>query len=171
MEIFKYVIPAFIVMMTAYLLIDKMLVNEDKRRKSELLKKNQSTVLPIRLRAYERIMLLIERTNPESMLINVIKPGMQCIEFQTQLLQFIRSEFEHNFSQQIYVSEELWEAITNTRNNLVKIINTAASKFNPDDSATRLAELILTIYNEVDENPSQVATNIIREETKNQFFS
>jgi hypothetical protein len=171
MDIFKYVIPAFIVMMTAYLLLDKMLVNEDKRRKYDLNKKNQSTLTPIRLRAYERIMLLLERTNPGSMLINVIKPGMNCLDFQSQLLQYIRNEFEHNYSQQIYVSDELWESVKQTKENLTKLINTAAAHFQPDESASKLAEAIIRIYSEVEKNPTQVAVEILKEETRKQFFS
>jgi len=170
MELFKYIIPAFIVMMTAYLLFDKMLSNEEKKRQYALAKKDRSAVAPLRLRAYERLMLLLERTNPANMALSIIKPGMSCIEFQSQLIDNIRKEFEHNYAQQIYVSNELWGAVTNTQENLIKLINTGAAHFNADDPAAKLAESIIRVYAETAENPTQIAISMLKSEIRNQFF-
>jgi hypothetical protein len=170
MEIFKYILPAFIVMMTAFLLFDKMISNEDKRRKFELTKKDRSSIIPLQLRAYERLMLLLERTNPANMVLQVIKPGMTCLEFQTQLSDHIRKEFEHNYAQQLYVSDELWSAIKNTQDNLIKLINTSAIRYKTDEPAIQLAEYIIRIYAETQENPTQIAVGILKTEVRNQFF-
>lgn len=170
MEIFKYILPAFIVMMTAYLLFDKMISNEEKRRKFELTKKDRSSIIPLQLRAYERLMLLLERSNPANMVLQVIKPGMTCLEFQTQITDHIRKEFEHNYAQQLYVSDELWLAIKNTQDNLIKLINTSAIRFKTDEPATQLAENIIRIYAETQENPTQIAVGILKKEVRNQFF-
>jgi Mg2+/citrate symporter len=170
MEIFKYILPAFIVMMTAYLLFDRMLNNEEKKRKHELAKKNQEVTVPIRLRAYERIMLLLERTKPGTMVLDVIKPGMKCIDFQTLLIQNIRKEFEHNYAQQIYVSNELWEAVSTTRENLIKLVNTAAAHFNPEDNASKMAESIIRIYAETEQTPTSIAIDILKTEISNQYY-
>ena len=170
MEIFKIVIPAFIVMMTAYLLFDKMLVNEDRRRKAEFLKKNQSVITPVRLRAYERLALLLERTHPSAMMLQVIQPGMTCMEAQAKLLSYIRAEFDHNLSQQIYVSEELWNAVKDTHDNLIKLVNTTAQHFQPDDPATKYAEVIIRVYSEPDANPTSVALALLRTETQQLFL-
>jgi hypothetical protein len=170
MEIFKIVIPAFLVMMTAYLLIDKMLINEDKRRRAELNGKNKAVVTPIRLRAYERIALLLERTHPSAMMLHVIKPGMTTLEAQNKLLSFIRSEFEHNLSQQIYLSNELWEAVKAVHDNMIKLVNTTAQHYQPDDPAMKLAEVLIRMYEELDENPTSVALGLLRTETHQLFF-
>jgi len=170
MEIFKIVIPAFIVMMTAYLLFDKMLVNEDRRRKAEFLKKNHSVITPVRLRAYERLALLLERTHPSAMMLQVIQPGMNCMEAQTKLLAHLRAEFDHNLSQQIYVSNELWDAVKATHDNLLKLINTTAQHFQPDDPAPNYAGLIIRVYTEPDENPTTVALAILKYETQQLFL-
>lgn len=170
MEIFKIVIPAFIVMMTAYLLFDKMLVNEDKRRKSEMSKKNHSVVTPVRLRAYERIALLLERTHPSAMMLQVIQPGMTCSEARLKLLEHIRAEFDHNVSQQIYVSDEVWDAVKATHENLIKIINTTSQHFQPEDPAVKMAEVVIRMYAELDENPSSVALSLLKSETQRLFF-
>lgn len=170
MEIFKYILPAFIVMMTAYLLLDKMLNAEAKRRQRERSSGTEAAIVPIRLRAYERLMLLLERTNPGTMVLQVIQPGMKSIELQTKLLSYIRQEFEHNFSQQIYVSDSLWRAITLTEENLSKLINTTASHFKPDDSASAFAETLIRIYSEADRNPTQMAIELLKAESRKEFF-
>lgn len=170
MEIFKIVIPAFIVMMTAYLLFDKMLVNEDKRRKAEILKKNFSVVTPLRLRAYERIALLLERTHPSAMMLQVIQPGMSCIEAHNKLLNYVRAEFDHNISQQVYVSEEVWDAVKATHDNLIKLINTTVQHFQPDEPASNFAEVIIRMYAELDESPSSVALGLLKKEIHQLFF-
>ncbi len=170
MELFKIVLPAFLVMMTAYLLFDRMLVNEDKRRKAELLKKHHSVVTPIRLRAYERLALVLERTHPSAMMLEVVQPGMSCIEAQGKLLAFVRAEFDHNLSQQIYVSDELWEAIKAVHDNMIKIINTTSQHFSADEPATKLAEVIIRMYSELDANPSSVALSLLKTETHQLFL-
>jgi len=171
MEIFKIVIPAFIVMMTAYLLLDKMLTNEDKRRKAEFQKKNHSVITPVRLRAYERLALLLERTHPSSMMLQTIQPGMTCMEAQGKLLAHIRAEFDHNISQQIYVSDEMWDAVKTTHDNLIRLINTTAQHFKPDDPAMKYAELIIRMYTEVEENPTSLALKLLKEETHQLFLN
>ncbi|MBP6260681.1 MAG: hypothetical protein KA370_04205, partial [Paludibacter sp.] len=106
-EILKIVLPALLVLLTAYLLIDKLLRNEEQRRNFEIRKKNNSIVTPVRLRAYERLMLVLERTSPNTIVISTIKPGMTSFDLHTQLIENIRNEFSHNSAQQIYVSNEL----------------------------------------------------------------
>ena len=170
MEVFKIVLPAFIVMMTAYLLFDRMLVNEDKRRKAELLKKHHSVVTSIRLRAYERLALVLERTHPSAMMLEVIQPGMSCREAQGKLLSFVRAEFNHNLSQQIYVSDEVWEAVKAVHDNMIKIINTTSQYLNPNEPASKLAEVIIRMYSELDENPSSVALSLLKAETHQLFL-
>jgi hypothetical protein len=170
MEVFKYILPAFIVMMTAYLLFDKMILREEKKQKLGQEAEKKSGITVIRLRAYERLMLVLERTNPETMVMHVIRPGMSCIEFQTGLLDFIRKEYEHNYSQQIYVSDELWKLLTFTRANLVKLVNTAASHFRPDEPAAAMAETIIKMYVETEHNPTQQTIQILKSEIREQFF-
>lgn len=171
MELFKYILPAFLVMMTAYLMVDKMLTKEEKKLRNIKDNHRSTIVVPIRLRAYERLMLLLERTNPSTMVMQVIKPGMNCLEFQTKMLEYIRNEFEHNLAQQIYVSNDLWKAICVTRETLVKYINACAKEFDPHDQAPLLAEMLVKSYSSAENNPSLLATNILKNESKNLLFT
>ncbi len=171
MDILKYIIPAFIVLITAYLLIDRLMSNDEKRKKYELASKKNTSVIPMRIRAYERIMLLLERTNPGNIIPTIIRQDMTCLDFQTKLILTLRSEFEHNYAQQIYVSDELWLAVISTQENIIKLINTASSRFQPDDPALKLAESIITIYAETENNPTDIAIDILKDEVRSQFFA
>jgi len=166
MDILKIVLPAFIVFLTAYLLIDKLLRNEEKRRNFELRKLNSSTITPIRLRAYERLILVLERTTPSTLIVSVAKPQMTNLELHTELLSNIRQEFSHNASQQIYVSNEIWAGIRGAQESLLRLVNSCASKCNPAHSASELAELIIQVYGASEQTPSEVAIELLKKEVR-----
>jgi hypothetical protein len=169
MDILKIVLPAILVLLTAYLLIDKLLRSEIKRRNFELRKESLATLTPIRLRAYERLILVLERTTPAALILNVAKPGMTNMELHTQILASIRQEFSHNLSQQIYVSNEIWTCIRSAQESLLRLVNTCASKCNPDNSANELAERIIQVYNASDQTPTEVAIDLLKKEVRLYF--
>ena len=163
-DILKIILPALIVLLTAYLLIDKLLRNEEKRRNFELRKNSLSTVTPIRLRAYERLVLVLERTTPAMLILDVAKPGMTNMELHTQLLAGIRQEFSHNLSPQIYVSNEIWTCIRGAQESLLRLVNTCASQCNPTNSANELSERIIQVYNASDQTPTEMAIELLKKE-------
>jgi hypothetical protein len=165
-EILKYTIPALLVLITAYVLLDIMFKNEEKRRAFEIHKKNSSIVTPIRLRAYERLILVLERTTPNIMVVTNIKPGMTCLELQSNLINYIRQEFGHNAAQQIYVSDELWTSFRSTQESLIHLINNCASKFQAESEATKLAELIINVFASSDQTPTEISINLLKKETR-----
>ena len=161
-EILKFSIPALLVLLTAYLLLDKMLRNEDKLRKFELTKTNSATLTPIRLRAYERLILVLERTLPANLIVNTIKPEMTNLELHTHLLATIRQEFSHNISQQIYVSDDLWVYIRSAQESLLKLINTCSAQCNPSNPGAELAEMIIQIFSSSERTPSELAIDKLK---------
>jgi hypothetical protein len=169
MDILKIVLPALLVLVTAYLLIDKLLRQEEKRRKFELYKKNSSTITPIRLRAYERLILVLERTSPNTLILNTIKPEMLNMEFHSLLLNSIRHEFAHNLSQQIYVSDEVWNYIRSAQESLLRLVNTCASQCNPNEMASGLAERIIQVYGASEQTPTELAISKLKNEVRIYF--
>jgi len=166
MEIFYVVLPALLVLLTAYLMIDKLLRNENKRRDFELRKESVNTITPIRLRAYERLMLVLERTTPNTLIVTVAKTNMTNLELHTQLLENIRQEFSHNLSQQIYVSNELWNHIRGAQESLLRLVNTCAAQCNPNNSASELAERIIQAYAASEQTPSEMAIDKLKNEVR-----
>lgn len=169
LEIIKITFPALLVLVTAYLLMDKMLKGEDKRRNFELHKNNVSVITPLRLRAYERLILVLERTNPNALILNAIQPEMTAFDLQKTLLSIIRQEFSHNFSQQIYVSDESWRNFRSAQESLLRLVNISASQCNPNEKATILAERIIQIFSSSDESPTEFAIKRMKEEVRTLF--
>jgi hypothetical protein len=165
-DILKITVPALLVLITAYLLIDKLLTAENKRRDFELRKANISTITPIKLRAYERLVLVLERTAPNVIVLNTLKSGMTNFELQTALLKNIRDEFSHNFSQQIYVSDELWTSIITAQQSLIQLTNACASKCKAENNGTELAEVLIKLYAESEQTPTEIANNLLKKEIR-----
>jgi hypothetical protein len=147
-------------------MIDKLLRSEEKRRNYELHKSNTLVITPLRLRAYERLILVLERTSPTSLLVNTTKPDQTNKELHALLLTSIREEFSHNLSQQIYVSDELWNYIRVAQESLLRLINTCAVQCNPVDSASNLAELILQVYSNSEQSPTEIAQLKLKNEVR-----
>ena len=165
-EILKIILPALLVLLTAYLLLDKLLRNDEKRRNFELRKENNATLTPIRLRAYERLILVLERTTPSTLILSVAKPQMTNMELHTELLASIRQEFSHNLSQQIYVSDEVWNYMRGAQESLLKLVNTCAPQCNPNESASLLAERIIQVYGNSEQTPSELAMQKLKKEVR-----
>lgn len=164
LDILKIVLPALLVLITAYLLINRLLKNEEKQRNFELQKTSQNTITPIRLRAYERLTLVLERTSPNSLVLNCMKPGMSNFELQNQLIKCIRDEFAHNVSQQIYVTNELWITIRATQESLIRLVNTCAAQCQPNNDATELAEMVIKLFAQSEQTPTEVAVELLKKE-------
>ncbi len=143
-EILKYILPSLIVFLTAFYFLKKYFDNEDKKRKHQSVLKNQDIITPLRLQAYERIILLLERISPESLIVRVNKPGYSSKELHTELINTIRIEWEHNLSQQLYISNKSWEVVKNARANVIQLINIAADKVKGDSKSITLSKEILS---------------------------
>jgi hypothetical protein len=165
-EILKYTLPAIIVLIVSIVLIKQMVKNDQHKRNSEIALGNQKIITPVRLQAYERITLLLERISPESLVMRLNKPEYTTKQLQTELLNTIRSEFDHNVSQQIYISAQVWEIIKNARTNTIQLINGSASKVNPDSPAFNLSKVILENLVAQEKSPVSMALDALKSEVK-----
>jgi len=163
-DILKITIPALIVFFTAYFLLKNLIRNEQDKRRQELVLQNSRTITPIKLQAYERIILFLERISLESMLLRVSTSDMTAAQLHSALLTTIRSEFEHNLSQQIYMSQQAWEVARNARSNMIKIINSEAEKLSPDAKAMALSKQLLEKIMALEKEPTRVAIEYIKAE-------
>ena len=168
-EILKFSIPALLVIVVAYVVLDKLLKADSNRRNYETKLKQQAVVTPVRLRAYERLMLVLERTTPTTLIVSAFDPGLTAMNFQAKLLDTIREEYGHNASQQIYVSNELWTAIRASQESLTKLVNICALQIEPETTATGLAEIILEVYSQSENIPVEIAIDLLKREVKSLF--
>jgi len=164
MDIITITIPALLVMLTAWLVMRYLLKNDQDKRKQEMILQNSRTVTPIKLQAYERIVLFLERISLESMLVRINSPGMSAAQLHSSLLTTIRSEFEHNLSQQIYMSPQAWEVIRNARSTMIKIINSEMEKMPKKATGMEFSKRLLETVMELEKEPTRTAIEYIKAE-------
>ena len=142
-ELLKIILPAVIVFLTAFYLIRFFLKSETEKRmiENKALVSKETTLL--RLQAYERMILFLERINPSSMVMRMDKSNLSAADFQLQLLATVRTEFEHNLAQQLYISNETWQMVSNTKEEIIKQINLAKAKMSDNENATVLTKTII----------------------------
>ena len=163
-DILKITIPALIVFFTAWVLLRNMIKNDQDKRKQELILQNSRIVTPIKLQAYERIVLFLERISLESLLLRVSTPDITAQQLHSAMLNAIRSEFEHNLSQQIYMSQQAWEVARSARSNMIKIINSEAEKMPQNASGMALSKQLLEKIMDLDKEPTRAAIEFIKAE-------
>ena len=163
-EVLKYCIPALIVLLATWIVMHKLFNNEQQKREWELKRASQKEISPIRLRAYERLALMLERTQPEHMLMELEVSTMTVQQVQQRLLQTIRLEFDHNMSQQIYVSESVWEQIMVARGQMMAFVTAMAVQLPPESTSLDYAKVLLTAYSTNGETANEKALRALKEE-------
>ena len=167
LELLAYTLPAIVTGLVALYFFKTHVENEDKRRNFLLRKEGQNTVLPLRLQAFERLTLFLERISPSKLLIRVKPTGKDPAKYADKLIGVIEQEFEHNLAQQIYVSETAWKAVVTSKNLMVKIIRTSAAK-KEIESPQQLQEDILKNGGKT-EGPTLAAISYLKLEVKKVF--
>ena len=165
-EIIKFTLPSLIVFFTAFYTLRMMIKKEQDNRRIDIILQNQKMITPLRLQAYERIMLFLERISPNSIIMRLQTPDMNVKQLQKEMLVIIRTEYEHNISQQLYLSIEAWEEVKIAKEKTIKIINTLADELKPEDNAIKLSQLIFEELIELEQTPGQKAINFLKEEIK-----
>lgn len=164
LELLKITIPSLIVFLTAFFLIKYFIENDQKKRLLELKHASRSIITPIRLQAYERMAMFLERIEPSQLILRLNNPQLTAYQFQTLLITAIRGEFEHNLSQQVYISSEVWDKIKMAKEEMIKIINLSAGKLTNDASATDLGTAIFE--QTAAQSPTHAAMQALKEELR-----
>ena len=166
LEILKYTLPAIIVLISSYLIVQKFLIIQLQKKQVALLHDTQDATIRMRLQAYERLVIFVERMHPRQLIPRIYEPGMTVSDLQQAVMFNIRTEFEHNLSQQIYVSKQVWETIKNVKEQELNMVIQIAQRLKPDAPGKELHMLMADYLLSAEEVPSEVALQIINEEAK-----
>lgn len=167
LEILKYVLPAVVVLVATSLIVNKFLVKEIERKRLAIFEQNSSSALKLRLQAYERLVIFCERMHPTSLISRYYQQQATAQDVQLAMVQGIRAEFEHNLSQQLYVSHEVWSTIRTVMEQEITMINRVGASIGMGASATefvkQLSEYVLTTESTM---PTAIAIEAINREAK-----
>ena len=142
-ETFHILLPSLITMLLLMIFVVLFFRQENRRRLHEIRVKEGQEMLRLRMQAYERLILLLERLNPESLVLREQKHTMTSLQFQNHLLKIIRHEFDHNLTMQLYVENSTWEKVKAAREGLIRLINTTANNIKADAPALELGRFLI----------------------------
>ena len=145
LELLMYTVPSLITGGVAYYLFDSYFKDQRNTRRWLLQRENQKQSLPLRLQAYERLALFLERINPAKLLIRVAPLNDDKVDYQNLLIQHIEQEYEHNITQQVYVTNELWTMLLTAKNTIIQNIR----KTTADTSVANADQLREKILNDL----------------------
>ena len=143
LEIIKITVPALIVFLTVYFLFKKFLEGQERMKMLEIKQAHQQTSTPMRMQAYERLSLFCERISIQNLVLRLDKEGMNTAQFQLSLLLAIQQEYEHNITQQVYVSEQLWQIIKMAKDDTVNFVSLVAESVSPKADAIAFANQLM----------------------------
>lgn len=162
-------IPTAAVIVTAYIMFKNLFEKDRRNFQLEMKKEREKHFLPLRVEAYQRFVLLMERINPNNLVMRKHNPGMPAKAQQQTFLEEIRKEFDHNIAQQIFISPECWKSVKDAKEETIKIFNIAGS--NLPDTATGMdyAQKIFEVSAEVGTLPTEIAVENLKKEMQRLF--
>jgi hypothetical protein len=147
-----------------YTILNQYFKQQQEISASQLEERKRKDYVGIQMQAYERLILFLERINPERLVFRVNKPGMSARYLQSEILKTVREEFDHNLTQQLYISSEAWMAVKAAREETLKILNVAAEHVHRDADSLALSKAILEVVGGMEKLPTEVAIGILKSE-------
>jgi len=167
LEIAKYILPSIVVLIASYLIVNKFLISGLKRKQMALFYDNQESTIRLRLQAYERLIVFLERSSPRQLLPRLYQSDLTAKEFAALITISINTEYEHNLSQQIYVSKEVWNTVTSVKEQEIAMVHQVVAQLPETAGASALQTKVIDYLISADgQLPSEVGLAIINEEAK-----
>lgn len=168
-EFGKILLPAALVLYAMYLGVKVMVARELTKKELEIRQKSIEITLPVRLQGYERMILFLERITPNNLVVRVNQPDLSARELHQILLREIRDEYNHNVSQQVYMSIEVWEEVKTAKEDLITAINAAANGLSDEASSLDLAKKLLEYMMEKNVDPIDHAIKSLKAEISKNY--
>ncbi len=169
LDIIKYTIAGLGIVWIAFYLFKPYLDRSENLQLIELKKTISSQTLPLRLQAYERVVLFIERINPSNLLIRLNNPEYSAAELYMLIVAELRNEYQHNVTQQIYVSTNTWAIVKKLKDQTLGVVNSAIKGLPDTATGLELSKTILAHISQLESNPYDIGLNLIRVELEELF--
>lgn len=166
LEILKYTIPSVVVFIACYFVLKQYLNSQYQMKALEVRSKYSKDAIPLKLQAYERLLLFCERISIPNLIMRLKTSNMSSGALKNAMMISIQKEYEHNMAQQLYASQKLWQIITLAKNDMLSIVNNKGSEINPQENANLLSDALFSHMNNLQTNPLDVAIKAIKEEAK-----
>ncbi|MCJ0742505.1 DUF7935 family protein [Pedobacter montanisoli] len=152
-----------------YLLIKGDLQDYFKLKADKNQNKDHQTLLSLRLQAYERLTIFVDRINPANLLIRLHQQGIDMTTLQAVALNEINAEYQHNITQQLYIDATTWNVIRKLKDDTIAMINNAIHGLADDKSGVDMSKRILQHMSNIDENPYELTLSMLRKDVAKMF--
>ena len=157
-------IPLAGILVATYLMLQYFHNKSTYEKGKEIDIQKTKTFFPLQIQAYERVILFLERIDPNNMIIRTHKNGMNAITLHRELLKIVREEYTHNMSQQIYINPKSWKTVLNAKDETIQILNVAVNNLSDDSSGIDLSAKIFESIASKKLSPTENARNSIVKE-------
>jgi len=168
-DILKYTAAGIGVVYIAFYLFKPYLDKADALQLLDFKKSVSTQTLPLRLQAYERLVLFTDRINPANLLIRLNGNGYTAAELHSLIIADIRNEYQHNVTQQIYVSDRAWAVTKRVKEDTLSVVNNAVKTLPDTATGLDLGKIILNHLSRLEDNPYDIATNLIKKDLEDLF--
>ena len=162
-------LPAVVVFLTAYHIFRQYLRSRALEQAGAQKDEGRKQLLPLRLQAYERLALFLERIEPGPLVLRVHKSNMSSSMLHGALVATIREEFEHNVTQQIFVSDKLWGKVRQAKEETIRLVNISFQQTGEVSAGTNLSRQIFENVSRLSGSPSQEAMLVLKDEVRRLF--
>ncbi len=164
LNVIQFVVPSLVVFGVTYTMLHKMLEENLKYKEMEIRKQKNELITPVKLQAYERLTLFLERIAPENIVLRMAAKNMSATQFKVEMQNTISEEYSHNVSQQIYVSNQAWSLVKAVKEQVIQMIEVCYKDLPENASAAELGKAILNELMEKKGNPSRTAIDFLKKE-------
>jgi hypothetical protein len=169
LDILKLTIAGVGVVWVAFYLFKPYLDKTQRLQVLELKKAADNQTLPLRLQAYERIVLYVERMNPANLLIRLGAGGYSAAELHHLAIQEVNNEYQHNITQQVYVSSRAWAVVRRLKDDTIGLLNGTLKGLPEGATALDFSRTLLTHLSQLETNPYEAAGTIIHKDLEELF--
>ena len=159
----------FIALMGVYYILKSDIQQFFHLKEIELNKESRAHLLPLRLQAHERLIIFTDRINPANLLVRLHQQGIGISVLQAGILNEIKSEYQHNITQQLYVDSITWNVVKKLKDDTIAMINNVVQGLPADANGIELSKAILSHMASIDENPYDLTIELIKKDIHKLF--
>ncbi|TCD04655.1 hypothetical protein EZ449_17045 [Pedobacter frigidisoli] len=162
-------IGIFAALMAVYYILKNDIQQFFNLKTIEINKESRAHILPLRLQAHERLIIFTDRINPANLLVRLHQQGIGIATLQAGILNEVRSEYQHNITQQLYIGSITWNVVRKLKDDTIAMINNAVQGLPADANGIELSKAILQHMASINENPYDLTIELIKKDIQQLF--
>lgn len=158
-----------IIVVVAYYMVRNDIMNYLSSKKGAVVPEDKSNLLQLRLQAHERMIIFVDRINPSNLLLRLHQQGIEVGVLQLMAVNEIKTEFQHNITQQLYLEAATWKVVLQLKDDTIAMINNGVKNLAADASGVELSKKVLHHMSGIDENPYELTIGLIKQDIHKLF--